>query len=126
MDEMKLPIITGQTLDNRKLLRLPAAPKLASNKKKGDSEAKLSELKKGAKAFESYFVQSLLKEMRKSIKHEGNGSLRFGEGMYQSMFDEAIAEKISENGGMGLANILIKSLSKNLKVLGKSTDKINE
>ncbi len=44
---------------------------------------KMADIKKGAKAFESYFVQSLLKEMRKGIKKGGQGGSGYGEGMYQ-------------------------------------------
>ncbi len=72
---------------------------------------KIEDMKKGAKAFESYFVQSLLKEMRKGIKKEGEAGAGFGAGMYQSMFDEAIANNIAERGGIGLAEVLIKNLS---------------
>lgn len=72
---------------------------------------KIEDMKKGAKAFESYFVQSLLKEMRKGIKKEGQAGSDFGAGMYQSMFDEAIANNIAERGGIGLAEVLLKNLS---------------
>ncbi|MFQ5596603.1 MAG: rod-binding protein [Nitrospiria bacterium] len=103
-------------------------------KKPEDPAARRAELEKGAKAFESYFVQSLLKEMRKSIQQSQSGFAQsgftgggsgYGGAFYQSMFDEAISKEIAEMGGMGLARSLIKNLSKNLKVLGKSTDKIS-
>lgn len=74
-----------------------------------ENTKKTEDIKKGAKAFESYFVQSLLKEMRKGIKKEGGTG--YGEGMYQSMFDEAIAKNIAERGGFGLAEVLIENLS---------------
>lgn len=72
---------------------------------------KIDDIKKGAKSFESYFVQTLLKEMKKGIKKEGQSDSGYGKGMYQSMFDEAIANNIAERGGIGLAEVLIKNLS---------------
>ena len=126
MDEFNLLATVGQSLNNKNLQEISSRTKVNAQKKADVASEKLADLEKGAKAFESYFIHSLLKEMRKSVKTEGNGSLGYSEGIYQSMFDEAIAEKISENGGIGLADILIKNLSKNLKFLGKSTDKGNE
>ncbi len=82
--------------------------KKSESPKPGSTE-KIDDINKGAKAFESYFVQSLLKEMKKGIKKEGGSG--YGEGMYQSMFDEAIANNIAERGGFGLADVLIENLS---------------
>ena len=56
-----------------------------------------------ARQFESLFVHRLLKEMRKTIiKSEllGDG---FGGEIFRDMFDEKLAEEISERSVLGLA-----------------------
>jgi flagellar protein FlgJ len=76
-----------------------------------DAKAKdPSALEMAAKQFESLFTQMMLKGMR---------STTFGDPMfdssetkfYQDMFDSQLAVKMSETGGMGLADMLIKQLS---------------
>lgn len=89
--------------------------------KQSDLLARMDEIEKGAKAFESYFMQTLLKEMRKTVPTgKGHG---FGAELYQSMFDEAIAKEMTESGGIGLSHILAEKLSKTLKFLEQASDK---
>lgn len=80
-------------------------------------------LKEAAQAFEAYFIQSLLKEMRRT---QPKGGL-FGEGsgkeIYQSLFDQKIAQKMTESGGIGLSKVIIKNLPPGLKNLEASTDR---
>jgi flagellar protein FlgJ len=61
-----------------------------------------------AKGFEAYFIQQMLTEMRKTIpKTEKPG---FGSSIYESMFDQALAQKMSESSGIGLAKQIIETL----------------
>ncbi len=69
----------------------------------------LKKLKAAAESFESFFIYSLLKEMRKSIPEGGLLDSGTGKDIYQYMFDEAIAKKMSESGGIGLAKMLIQT-----------------
>ncbi len=72
---------------------------------------KFEKLKKAAQSFEAIFIGQILSNMRKSI----NSGL-FGQGMssemYQSMFDENIAQAIASKDGFGLSDIIIRSLHK--------------
>ncbi|HPG37934.1 MAG TPA: transglycosylase SLT domain-containing protein [bacterium] len=74
-------------------------------------EQELKRLRKSCTDFESLFVSKLLTSMRSTV---GESTL-FGDGMgsevYQSMFDSKMAEKIAENGGLGIAAILYKQLT---------------
>lgn len=65
-------------------------------------------LKKAAQAFEAYFINSLLQEMRKSIPAGGFLGSGVGQGIYQAFFDEALADNLAERGGLGLARLLIQ------------------
>jgi flagellar protein FlgJ len=67
-----------------------------------------------AKGFEAYFIQQMLSEMRKTIpKTEKPG---FGNAIYESMFDQALAQKMAENSGIGLA----KQIRETLEAKGSS------
>lgn len=81
------------------------------------------DLKKAARAFETYFIQSLLKEMRKTQPQGGILGGGAGKEIYQSLFDEKIAQKMTESGGIGLTNLILKKLSTGLKNSGESTDR---
>jgi len=71
----------------------------------------LKEIRKAAQAFEAYFIHSLLKEMRKTVP--GGGFLGAGPGkeIYESLLDEALAAKMAEREGIGLAKLLVKKLT---------------
>ena len=104
----------SETLKNR-------PPGLGAEAEKADPEAALASLRRGAEAFESYFIASLLKEMRSSMTDSGKGG--FGMGIYRSMFDEAIAREITKSGGIGLTALLTEKLSQSLKFSAQSADK---
>ena len=80
-------------------------------------------LEEAARAFESFFIASLVKEMRKSIPKNdlfGEGS---GQELYQSLFDDALGQALVEHGGLGLTQqIMQQNFKKGMvgdKELGK-------
>ena len=121
-----LSSIQQPVLNNNLLPKKTSSFKTPSDKKAGDPAEKRLELQKGAKAFEAYFIQSLLKEMRKSISSDEKTGKGLGKSTYTSMFDEAIAQKIAASGGIGLSRLLTEKLSQSLKFSGQTTDKIEE
>jgi len=125
MDDIKfLPL--DPALEARLFPKEAADQKVPPDHKAESSAEKLSELQAGAKAFESYFVQSLLKEMRKSVASDRQGGEGMGKPIYTSMFDQAISEKITESGGIGLSKLLVEKLSRSLQFSARATDKIKE
>lgn len=78
------------------------------------NEAKLD----AARKFEGLLVTQLLQVMRQTAKSGGMGSGDGASGQYLSMFDEVIAERMSEGGGIGLAATLGDALG--VKVEGRS------
>jgi flagellar protein FlgJ len=66
------------------------------------------QLARASREFEAYFIQELLQEMRKSIPKSSQPG--FGSAIYESMIDQALAQKMSEGPGIGLASQLIEKL----------------
>ena len=75
-------------------------------------------LRKACVAFEGYFVQMMLKEMRKSVD-SSNGLFPKGhtELIFEGMLDEEIAKSVAEGKGIGLADMMYQQLEKNIKNL---------
>jgi Rod binding domain-containing protein len=63
-----------------------------------------------ARKFEALLVQQLLSVMRQTAKSGGLGSASGASGQYLSMFDEVIADRMAEGGGIGLANTLEQAI----------------
>ncbi len=76
---------------------------------KGD-EAAARKLKDACQGFESIFLQKIWEQMRKNVGKEGFLHSR-DEESYQSMFDQELARKMAEAGGIGLADMLEQQLS---------------
>jgi flagellar protein FlgJ len=70
------------------------------------------ELKKACQQFESIFLNYMLKSMRATVPDGGLFEKGVTFDIVQSMHDEALAEEISQNGGIGLAKQLYEQLSK--------------
>ena len=73
------------------------------------------DLRKVCSEFEAIFLNYLLQQMRKTIPKSG----LIEEGLTQEIYEEqwytALAHKMAEEGGIGLAKILYRQLSKSKK-----------
>lgn len=114
-----------QILGQQQSTEAAIQPAETKGKKQVESIEKLAEIQKGARAFESYFIQSLLKEMRKGIPKGEEKGVGLGQDLYESMFDEEISKKISESGGIGLAKMLTEKLAGSLLSSETSLDQKN-
>jgi len=75
----------------------------------GRPEEKLNgKNKDGAQAFESYMVELMIQQMRKTIPEGIFQST--GVEMFSSMFDQAVAKEIAESGGFGLAESMAQKM----------------
>ncbi len=69
------------------------------------------ELMDVCKSFESYMVEQMFKEMKKSVGSEEEESpyvSYFGDTLYQKYADDIV-----DNGGMGIAQMLYESMKRN-------------
>jgi murein DD-endopeptidase MepM/ murein hydrolase activator NlpD len=83
---------------------------LAGKLKHAVSKGDVSGVREAAQKFEGFFVQMMLKEMRKAQASEEG--LFSGTEMetFSELFDEEIAGRISSGRGIGLANHIVKSM----------------
>ena len=89
------------------------------------------QLKSLSKQFESIFVHQLLKSMRSTVQKTGLFDSH-ATNMYESMQDEEIAKLMTEQKGIGLADVIYRDLARlEAKVekarseIGISSQKIN-
>jgi len=66
---------------------------------------------KAAKDFEAIFLRTLLSSLEKTTSINGGGKLNTGQSTYGGMVVGALADNISASGGIGLADIVAKSLA---------------
>jgi peptidoglycan hydrolase FlgJ len=67
-----------------------------------------------AKDFEAIFLRTLLSSLEKTTSINGGSKLNTGQSTYGSMVVGALADKVSAGGGIGLADIVAKSLTAHL------------
>ena len=73
------------------------------------------ELKEACQEFEAYFVQRLFKEMRRTIPDGGLFEQSNEKDIYTEMLDTEYSNVISKSNGTGIADVLYKQLSPNIK-----------
>jgi Rod binding domain-containing protein len=66
---------------------------------------------KAAKDFEAIFLRTLLSSLEKTTSVKGGGKLDTAQSTYGSMVVGAMADQITQTGGIGLADIIAKSLA---------------
>jgi Rod binding domain-containing protein len=97
------------------LSAVPAAP--------APLDKKHEALKKATQQFESYFVDEMLKEMRKTIPEDTLlGDSDHQQEIFQDMSDQAVADSVSKTGSFGLAAMMYKELAPSLPPNGTVTN----
>jgi len=73
-------------------------------------EASPAELAEAATQFEAYFLNVLLREMRKTVESDSvfSGDAGSRPGGYQALLDDALARHAARAGGIGLADQLTR------------------
>ncbi|GLK89442.1 flagellar assembly peptidoglycan hydrolase FlgJ [Pseudomonas turukhanskensis] len=85
-----------------------------ANLKVGQDRDSEGNIKKVAQEFESLFLNQMLKAMRSANEafSEGNFMNSNEAKTYQQMYDQELAVKMSKEGGIGLADVLARQMSK--------------
>ncbi|MCL2399285.1 MAG: rod-binding protein [Defluviitaleaceae bacterium] len=79
----------------------------------GMSERELQDIKDAAEAFESYFLQIMLREMRRTIpEDQGFIPTSTAERIFTEMLDEEMAKDVARSGGIGLSKMIIQQLTR--------------
>jgi flagellar protein FlgJ len=85
----------------------------ALEQKKNATDAQKNDpqkLKEACQQFEALFVNSMFKEMRKSVPTDGLLPPNGGQQMFQEMMDWEVAQKASATQGIGIAEALYRHL----------------
>jgi hypothetical protein len=90
-------------------LKIPLTPEQQKAHDRGEDPANKSRIE-AAKKFEGILMHQLLAVMRNSAKSGGMSESSGASGQYTAMFDEAIADKMAEGGGIGLSAALIEGM----------------
>lgn len=70
------------------------------------------ELREACESFESYFIQTMFREMRKtSFDENGFIAKSQAEKMFTDMMDEETAKTAAKTGGIGLADMMYKQMT---------------
>ncbi len=88
----------------------------------GKPEVRDSKQWKVAKDFEAMFIQQMLQAMRKTIPDGGLTEESNGRKIFTDMLDESMSKQASEQGGLGLAEMIYKQLKPGDRVPSKSLD----
>ncbi|MDI3322913.1 flagellar assembly peptidoglycan hydrolase FlgJ [Pontibacterium granulatum] len=86
---------------------------------KDDNEAALKQV---AQQFEQVFMSMLMKSMREANESFGEDNFLNSSQtqFYEGMLDQQMTMELAQNGGMGLADVLVKQLSRQLDIPVKS------
>ncbi|NMA02719.1 MAG: muramidase [Clostridia bacterium] len=79
--------------------------------KEAQKEQDDQKLKEACRQLESIFVHQMLSQMRNSIPSDGYLQPNHGEKIFQDMLDQEYAQKISQAGGIGIADMIYRQLT---------------
>ncbi len=113
--------LASQYIDNNKAQDFEKILEKAKTED-GEDEA----LKEATKEFESYFLQTIMKEMRKTIPENDQFIKKSqGEKIFTDMLDEQYAKMSAEQNTVGLADMLYKQMSNKGKIIVKPEELAN-
>lgn len=69
-------------------------------------------LQKAARELEAIFIHQILKSVRDSSRLGGPLAPGSGQRMYQDMLDDELARAMARGGGIGLADVLVRDLTR--------------
>ena len=70
----------------------------------------LEKLKEASQEFEAYFLNTLFKEMRKTVQEGGLTEKSQARTTFEEMLDEEMSKTISQKGGIGLSDMIYNNM----------------
>ena len=67
-------------------------------------------IRDAAKMYEQYFLNEMMKSMRKTVDHSKLNEPTMAQKIYSEQLDTQYVEKWSDSGGVGLADIIYNKL----------------
>jgi Rod binding domain-containing protein len=105
----------NETGDVRSALDFQGLGQLRAQAAQTKDAASNPALRKAAEQFEAMFLQVMLKTMREATASNEEGDLMGSSTTktYEALFDQEVAQEMAKKGGVGLANMLVKSFERN-------------
>lgn len=91
-------------------ISLPGAPLPMSAARADQAQTVPNELRRAAEEFESVFLTEMLSPMFEGLETDGLGGGGMGEEIFRPMLIERYAEAISNAGGVGIADSIVREL----------------
>ncbi len=92
------------------------APQIPLKHQVGNAEEKKeAELRNACEEFEAIILEKLLAGMRESIPEGGIFEKSFSEDMFQSMYDQELAQELAHSRGTGLGELLFNQIMEKQK-----------
>ncbi len=88
---------------------LPATPTSATTATTPTAQREQAERLKASREFEQIFLRKMLSSLEKAGRAKGDGAVSAGGDVYSSMVVGAIADAVSSAGGIGLADLIVRS-----------------
>ena len=85
-------------------------------------DKKDKELKEACKGFEAMFLSMMYKEMRATVPEDKLFGESNGQKIFQDMRDSELMKKVSDSGGVGLADMMYRQLSPQVKEQEKAVE----
>lgn len=82
--------------------------------------AELARLKEALRGFEAIFIREIVKGMRQPAAAGGLLAPGPGRQLYQDIADEELARSLARNGGIGVADFMVRHLSRREQEKGSS------
>lgn len=80
----------------------------------GPITAEAARLRKAAQDFESVFLRQMLSGLEKTTQVSSGGKSNAAQSTYGSMVVESVADAVAKAGGLGIGDLLVRSLSSRL------------
>ena len=84
----------------------------SENIREGMSAEERAAIQEAAEAFESYFLQIMLREMRRTIPENELIPKSQAERIFTEMLDEEMAKDMARAGGIGLAQVMVQQMTR--------------
>jgi flagellar protein FlgJ len=85
-------------------------------------DKKDKELKEACKGFEAMFLSMMYKEMRATVPEDKLFGESNGQKIFQDMRDSELMKNVAESGGVGLADMMYRQLSPQVKAQERSAE----
>ena len=95
-------------IDSAQLLSQATTPQQVKSRDGQDPE----KLRETTQQFEAIFIQQMYKEMRKTVPNDGLIQRGNADEIYAQMLDLEAAKVTAQQGGIGLADLMMEQLTK--------------